>query len=915
MIKVKKILAKLVIISLVFTCFSVDLISAAGNETNDRNFEYKFELLRKMGIADETDLSKEVTRAAFATAVAKLMKYEESGNVDEPSNYYMDVDNADEYAAAVKAVTQFDLMKGYGDKTFRPDIAVSGDEVLVTLLKCVGYGNLSNYSFINDVRNTILAKRSGLLKGISIAQEENISYEQLILLLYNAATIPMFKIRSVTAEGSAEYEKREGINILSELHHTYAGKGKANGNSISALAENACAKDEIRIDDCLYKTDSPEYHRYLGYNVEFYYVDNNVDLPQIVCLRPDSSVKEITINASDVMEYNAGYLQYSDSRKAINLKLSNVCELIFNGVAQKEFSKKAFFQDSGTVKLVSNDGSGTYDLIIIETYSNYVVNSITRNGTEFTITGKYGLKKLIVDTGLSDKQVEFVGPDGSQYAFNQIDKISANTILSIYSDQYDVVNGRKFPSDDAKHIRLVVCDQTLNGEFESSNASDNEMKISGEKYKTAINNFLYERDNELSLGAQGVFYLDIGGEVAAWRKSETGMEYGYLIQAVAYGNELSSKAEMKVLTKENKVEAYTISNIVHVNDKRIKNNGSAVVEALNNSAKLLDANASQNSQVIKYMLNSNGEVCKLETVLQSLDQPQYLSGSHLRRECNKTYLQKRFENYHCLYTGDTPVYNPPLFYFVVPEVYSSEDDDYKSGTVSDISWKNEESKLVEVYNCSTANQPDICVIYGEADNVIPLTVLLVDGIVTTLNDEGETVSAIYGCDGQNESVQYEGRDLNTFDGVKHGDVVALYGTNNKIRRWDSPLLASAFENISTQINTPSVIDPTCVYMAWSLWEVWAIEGNSSVLQSGPIIDEETGERSTKRTLYWQSDTFSSGGICLYDETVGRKSPIVGLGAASDVKAVLSEGSQNASYLLVGEAGATPYRIYILNLEC
>ena len=81
-------------------------------------------------------------RGDFALVLSRLLNL----NVDTVANY-SDVDKDSYYSKAISAVTAENLMIGYGDGTFKPEQAITREEMMVIIAKLAKNNNIINYNF------------------------------------------------------------------------------------------------------------------------------------------------------------------------------------------------------------------------------------------------------------------------------------------------------------------------------------------------------------------------------------------------------------------------------------------------------------------------------------------------------------------------------------------------------------------------------------------------------------------------------------------------------------------------------------------------------------------------------------------------------------------------------------------------
>ena len=103
--------------------------------------------------------------------------------------------------------------------------------------------------------------------------------------------------------------------------------------------------------------------------------------------------KTITVDADEITGVSKSTISYCDENtdRESKIEVSRFASYIYNGMAidySAQYSDSLIGDiDSGSVEFVDNDSNGTYDVIIITSYEDYVVKSV--NKTDNEIYGEY----------------------------------------------------------------------------------------------------------------------------------------------------------------------------------------------------------------------------------------------------------------------------------------------------------------------------------------------------------------------------------------------------------------------------------------------------------------------------------------------------------------------------------------------
>ena len=137
--------------------------------------------------SEQTDaLDAAVTRGALARMMVAFSIYRESvGNQGDVGTLYRDVPSTSQWAPYIRIAVQNGWMNGYTDGSFRPDSAVTLEEVCSAVLKLLGYKS-TDLSGTFPAAQLNKANELGLRGGVSRMQGQAMNYEDCVLVLYNA---------------------------------------------------------------------------------------------------------------------------------------------------------------------------------------------------------------------------------------------------------------------------------------------------------------------------------------------------------------------------------------------------------------------------------------------------------------------------------------------------------------------------------------------------------------------------------------------------------------------------------------------------------------------------------------------------------------------------------------------------------
>lgn len=147
------------------------------------------EVLVMMDLVEYDDAEKKtideastISRAEFAKDIYRLAGYGSEANRSYVSPY-SDVPYTNQYAGYIKTVTNLGYMSAYTKGQFKPNLAITSDDAIRSLLLVLGYTNEE----INQVDVLYqIGRKSGLLNNLNLTMNTNLMMKDYVRLLYNA---------------------------------------------------------------------------------------------------------------------------------------------------------------------------------------------------------------------------------------------------------------------------------------------------------------------------------------------------------------------------------------------------------------------------------------------------------------------------------------------------------------------------------------------------------------------------------------------------------------------------------------------------------------------------------------------------------------------------------------------------------
>ena len=551
----------------------VQILSALKIMVGDENGEFRL---------DDTIIRSEVTKMAVhvlgledAAESAKGQTMFDDVSTDHWANGYINL-----------AVSQ-GIIEGDGDGNFRPNAPITYAEAMTILVRATGYTVSAEGKGGYPQGYIQVATSNGLTKNVQGSSAEEISRGNVAYLTTNALES---RLMEQTGFGSgASYEITDKTLLKDYLKVTKDSGQIIAIENTSLSGSSNLGKNQIKIGDKIYDA-AYNMNDLLGYNVEYYVKEYKDGSNELILAMPIKNKNNELIISADLFSKlttknnNTAIEYYSSesSSKVSSAELDKNAVLIYNGKYEDMDTSLLDMSDkSGSITLLDTNKDSKYDIAFVKSYENIVVDSATSN----KISDKYSETILKLD-------------DNVDYRITKgLEEISISDL-----NEYDVLS--VYTSLDGKLYDIAVTSKKIEGRV-SGKDSNGFIIIDGEKYKVAPN-----YTNTISVGTEGVFYLDIDGRIAATTAaSNLSSNYGYLTRAY-YSKNTDEKASFKIFTMDNKEVTFEGTDKIKFNSVR---NVSAedVVNTINGE------NNSTSAQLITYAVNSDNKITAINTAVDN----------------------------------------------------------------------------------------------------------------------------------------------------------------------------------------------------------------------------------------------------------------------------------------------------------
>lgn len=448
--------------------------------------------------SDNLNLSGIMTRADFAGIVYGIINYKNgSGTFAANAQYFDDVGLYHYSASEIERLTEYGIISGYGDNTFRPEDEITVAEAAIMLLNTAGYQKFIESSG-TDVMS--LAKNKGLLKDSSMYAAKPLTREDAAVMLGN-----FLYLNTVTDDGS-NISANGDIVLYRYLGLEYTDGIIAAANGIS-LYDDEPSEKSIIIGGVEYRISGEGvYEDYVGMYARSFIDNEN----EVVAVIPNKN-KILVINAKDLDDYDDNeYTYYVNDRKK-TVRVSKEKDILLNGIYCSDLTE--LLPECGQVTLIDNNNNGVYDVIKVDSYRTYLVDTVYVNDESIVMknTDSTGAK-ILYNLDDWDEYVVFSN-DGYE---SSLSAVKENTIVSI-------------AEAGSKKIKIYVSTNKTQSNVAELDLSDNSVTTDDTEYYVIDNPYMGSWDG--SVGQAVVMYFDKFGNVAAFETVHTGeWRFAYILR-------------------------------------------------------------------------------------------------------------------------------------------------------------------------------------------------------------------------------------------------------------------------------------------------------------------------------------------------------------------------------------------------
>lgn len=575
---------------------SGSVIALAEEQEIDTSLVDKLYHITSMGrdIRSEYTPEGEMSRGLFAYIAAAIMGFDAENDIYETKQIFTDVTTEHEFAPSIAYLFSAGIMSGDDKAAFRPDSSITYDEAVKTAAIMIGYTTVSELKGGFSGGYVDSAASAGLLRGVSAKAGTAMTQKNIYKLFDNMLDVPMLTA-SITGGLQASENNRE-YTILKNKLGIETSEGIVDGFEYSSLAGDSDEKgpDILTVNGAAFTMEYTEGYDYLGMYVTVYHdSDDNVAYIEI----DDRKTKVLNVKASEIeTETNTSSLSYRPGNSGVKrAAFDNEAVFLYNGKKLNVVNDFDLMPEEGDLTLIDNDSDGKYEVIRINAYDVFVVDSVLT--TDELIKFKYDMGNLDVSEE-SNQHVRYFLEDSPA----ELSDIAKWSVLSVKR---------------SKNLKgTVLCDIYITNT--SFDAQVNSCMDEGDEYYVTLsdgNEYMLSKSyiNRVNMGAsdsaypplskQLTVYFDRFGKIAAVNTVAGGKNYGYVVRCNT--DDETETVILRLFTKNAEFIDFTVRSKVSVNGTSI--DSSLLSDTLKNSSGTGAVN-----QLVVYTASGDNEITKLQ---------------------------------------------------------------------------------------------------------------------------------------------------------------------------------------------------------------------------------------------------------------------------------------------------------------
>ncbi len=538
------------------------------------------ETLIGLGAADRETYNSDsyLSRAEFASVIASFcglvpenrgyLKAVETSfgndNKDElitsdSSRVFDDVDSTMKEYDAINAMYASGYMRGITSNLFGPHYDMTAAEAIKVLVSMLGRDYFAKYEGGYPKGYMEVARSIKLTSGLSLGENDFVTYKDVFTLIYNAFNIRVYEMTSVGADGEAEYTLSDKT-FLEYCASIYTAEGNMTDNGITTYyAPSAVDRNMAVIGGVTMYTDNAGYvSGYLGRELTAYYRQDKSGKNHLIYAFGEEAD---TFSPDDFISYSSSAIKYHDKNGRIVTAPLSGANVIYNNTALDRYTEDTFRFLFGDITLVSTKGGSKYDIIIVNDYMTGKVNKIDKAGKKVYSDTLYKGMNTIKTLDLEEKDGKTVIITDSRGNIVDFDAVNVGDVIGVAKNA------------DGSYINIRVCSASVpNFEVSDYSVSDVLTVSDGKSEYTLKGAGRLSETVVIKPGELYDLYLDTDGNLVYIEAllDSTNLKKAILTDVGHVSDGLDDIYAVKLYTQDGELSVYEMEEKVIINHSSLK---------------------------------------------------------------------------------------------------------------------------------------------------------------------------------------------------------------------------------------------------------------------------------------------------------------------------------------------------------
>lgn len=537
---------------LVLTASLVTVLPVSAASKSD------IQLVADLGIIDISEntglIPKGYSRGDFARSLCLMERnnYPYPVSAEKIAEYATDIANNVNCDYIITAIVA-GYMKTDSDGKFNPGKSVSLKDVVVALVKLLGYEAMAQANGGDYEDYYAIALKTKILNGVTIENSEKLSAAETAEILANTMSARLF------APHNVDYDE----DCLWDRWRVHTNTGKILANSNMGILVERTKSNHVNIDGKIYYTKLLIENELVGSTVKYYVMQGDMG-DEIVSIYVENYSDAVTLKSNEIesVKDNGAILTVKTDKKE-TLKVDKRGFLVVNGKTMSPSIAMFNAFESGTATFVDSDNNGSYDVVHMSLLFQTIIEGVNVS----TNTLKTRFDSQVINLENIDNYEVYIGKKNAEFS-----SLSPGMPVGIACDSFVVKDGKLVLNfADATYVRLYASNQTSTG-YITAIVDDKKFEIEDTAKNIGIGYTRLLKEGylqPLKLGEYVKAYFDNMGALTYFEIVEgSGLRYGYLIKSGVNGN-LNKTTDIKIMDSDGTFNVYSSGKKIILDGKMV----------------------------------------------------------------------------------------------------------------------------------------------------------------------------------------------------------------------------------------------------------------------------------------------------------------------------------------------------------